>query len=207
MKVLIAMEKTNFTIVKETLRSQLIVPDNNNLDHIYFVAPDYDLDLELNYDVNSNSKLKIKVIILGNNDLKVNCLLNASLKSHYNHIEFEILAYANDKANINIISNVDVALQTIDNKSKQTLTGILLSEQAKILGEPNLKINSLNVNAKHSLRIGALDKDEIFYLLTKGIPLEQAKQVLINAIVNKLISNLSDEDQEWCFKKIKEKIK
>lgn len=201
------MEKTNFTIVKESLKSHLNIPSNNYLDHIYFVIPDHDLDLDLNYDVFKDSKLNIKVIILGNNDLKINCFLNANLKSHYNHIEFEILAYANDNANIKIISNVDVELKTIDNKSKQTLIGVLLSDQAKILGEPNLKINSLNVNAKHSLRIGTLDKDEIFYLLTKGLPLEQAKQILINAIVTKLISNLSNEEQTWCFQKIKERIR
>lgn len=101
----------------------------------------------------------------------------------------------------------DTQVKAIDNKSKQTLIGVLLSDQAKILGEPNLKINSLNVNAKHSLRIGTLDKDEIFYLLTKGLPLEEAKQILINAIVTKLISNLSNEEQTWCFQKIKERIR
>lgn len=201
------MEKTNFTIVQETLKSQLTIPNNSHLEHVYFVTPNQDLDLEINYDVDTNSKLNIKVIILGSKELKINCFLNANLKNHYNQIEFEILAYANDKSDIKIISNVDVELKTIDNKSKQTLVGILLSEQAKILGEPNLKINSLNVNAKHSLRIGALDKDEIFYLLTKGIPLDQAKQILTNAIVTKLISNLSESDQIWCFEKIKEKIK
>lgn len=201
------MERTNFTVVKETLKSQLNIPISSNLDHIYFVIPEQDLDLELNYDVISDSKLNIKIIILGTNDLKINCLLNANLKSHYNQIEFEILAYANDKSNIKIISNVDVELKTIDNKSKQTLIGVLLSEQAKILGEPNLKVNSLNVNAKHSLKIGALDKSEIFYLLTKGIHLEEAKQILINAIVTKLISNLSEDQQSWCFQTIKERIK
>lgn len=201
------MEKTNFTIVQETLKTQLTIPNNSHLEHVYFVTPNQDLDLEINYDVDTNSKLNIKVIILGNKELKINCFLNANLKNHYNQIEFEILAYANDKSDIKIISNVDVELKTIDNKSKQTLVGILLSEQAKILGEPNLKINSLNVNAKHSLRIGALDKDEIFYLLTKGIPLDQVKQILINAIVTKLINNLSESDQIWCFEKIKEKIK
>lgn len=201
------MEKTSFTIVKESLKSQLNLPNSSYLDHIYFVIPDHDLDLEVDYNVSSGSKLNIKVIILGNNDSKINCFLNASLKSHYNHIEFEILAYANNNANIKIISNIDVGLKTIDNKTKQTLIGVLLSEHAKILGEPNLKINSLNVNAKHSLKIGTLDKDEIFYLLTKGIPLEEAKQLLINAIVMKWINNLSQDEQTWCFQKIKEKIK
>lgn len=201
------MEKTNFVIVNESLKSQLDVPNNSYLDYVYFVAPNQDLDLELNYNVVNNSKLNIRIIVLGNKDLKINCFLNANLNSNYNHIEFEILAYAIDKTNIKIVSDANVALKTINNKIKQTLTGILLSDQAKILGEPNLKINSLDVNAKHSLKIGTLDKNEIFYLLTKGFSMQQTKQILINAIINKLISNLSSNEQLWCFEKIKEKIK
>lgn len=201
------MVETNFSIISNSLDLEVNVPINNQLEYVYFVDPEQNLDLRLNYNVISNTNLKVKVIILGNKELKINCWLDANLKSHYNNVEFEILAYANDLANIKIISNVGIELKTIDNKSKQSLIGILLSNQAKILGEPNLKINSLNVNAKHSLKIGTLDKDEIFYLLTKGISLEESKQILINAIVTKLISNLTEEEQAMCFKKIKERIK
>lgn len=66
------MEKTNFTIVQETLKSQLTIPNNSHLEHVYFVTPNQDLDLEINYDVDTNSKLNIKVIILGNKELKIN---------------------------------------------------------------------------------------------------------------------------------------
>lgn len=50
--------------------------------------------------------------------------------------------------------------------------------------EPNMYIDEFDVDARHAATIGKFSKDEIFYLMTKGISYKECEELLIEGFLN-----------------------
>ena len=84
----------------------------------------------------------------------------------------------------------DGAQKTDSNQSNKNL---LLSKEAKVHSNPQLEIYADDVQCGHGSTTGALDKDSIFYLQTRGIRKEQATQILIKAFAHEVIKQFSND--------------
>lgn len=60
---------------------------------------------------------------------------------------------------------------------------IIMSKNNSII-KPNLFIDEFDVDARHAASIGKFNKDDIFYLMSKGISKEQSINLLINGFLN-----------------------
>lgn len=65
----------------------------------------------------------------------------------------------------------------------QRIRTLMLSEHARVEGKPNLKIFNHDVKASHGATVGTLDKEQLHYLLTRGISEEIAKNLLISGFL------------------------
>ena len=65
--------------------------------------------------------------------------------------------------------------------AKQTNRNLLLSEDATIHTKPELQIHANDVRCTHGATIGQLDQEAIFYLQSRGIAKEQARDLLMHA--------------------------
>ena len=70
---------------------------------------------------------------------------------------------------------------------------LLLSEKSEIQSNPQLEINCEDVKCAHGSTSGNLDKDALFYLRSRGLNKEQAKSVLIQGFISKLITSFNSE--------------
>lgn len=86
--------------------------------------------------------------------------------------------------------------------SKQTNQNLLLSDEALVNTNPQLEIYADDVKCTHGATIGQLDKDAIFYLRSRGISLENARQLLTFAFANDLTSQIKIEAIKSNVKKI-----
>lgn len=64
---------------------------------------------------------------------------------------------------------------------EQDLKNILLSPDAKIFSKPELEVYADEVVAAHGSTIGALDETALFYLQSRGIGIEQAREIMIES--------------------------
>ena len=85
----------------------------------------------------------------------------------------------------------DGAQKTDSNQSNKNL---LLSKEATAYSNPQLEIYADDVQCGHGSTTGALDKDSIFYLQTRGIRKEQATQILIKAFAHEVIKQFSNNN-------------
>ncbi len=60
---------------------------------------------------------------------------------------------------------------------------LLVGEGAVVVAEPQLEIETDEVKASHAAAIGRVDEEQIFYLMTKGLSREEAKQEIIEAFL------------------------
>lgn len=85
----------------------------------------------------------------------------------------------------------DGAQKTDSNQSNKNL---LLSKEATAYSNPQLEIYADDVQCGHGSTTGALDRDSIFYLQTRGIRKEQATQILIKAFAHEVIKQFSNDN-------------
>lgn len=67
---------------------------------------------------------------------------------------------------------------------------LLLSEQGLIDSNPEFKINANDVQCRHGATIGQLSSDALFYLRSRGIGAEEAKQLLVYAFASEMVDRL-----------------
>lgn len=76
---------------------------------------------------------------------------------------------------------------------------ILLSEDASIDTKPQLEIYADDVKCSHGATVGHLDETALFYILSRGIPEEKAKSMLISAFAEDVVSKVK-------IKELKDKL-
>lgn len=69
---------------------------------------------------------------------------------------------------------------------------LLLSEQAEIDCKPELEIHADEVRASHGATVGQLDERALFYLRSRGIGVQEARELLIGAFIRELFDDLPD---------------
>ena len=75
-------------------------------------------------------------------------------------------------------------------ESSLSSSSLLLSKRAQIDAEPQLKIFTDDVTCSHGSTVGQLDEEALFYLCTRGLGAEQARQLLTRAFVDEVCRKL-----------------
>lgn len=85
----------------------------------------------------------------------------------------------------------------------QLNNNLLLSEGAQSNSKPNLEIFADDVQASHGATFGSIDEENLFYLRTRGISKEVAKNLLVQGFCLEVINKLKIPS---LFKQAKEKL-
>lgn len=72
----------------------------------------------------------------------------------------------------------------------QLNNNLLLSERANAESKPNLEIFADDVKASHGATVGQLDKEQIFYMKTRGFSDASAKNLLIHGFCQEVIDKI-----------------
>lgn len=76
---------------------------------------------------------------------------------------------------------------------------LLLSERAQIDAKPELEIYADDVKCSHGATAGELDDDQLFYLRARGIPLDQARGLLVAAFLSDVLDDIPEEGVRDAF--------
>jgi Fe-S cluster assembly protein SufD len=73
---------------------------------------------------------------------------------------------------------------------------MLLSQKAKGDAIPSLIVETDSVSASHGGTVGELDEDQIFYMMSRGIPRSEAVRVLVEGYFEEVVMRLRDPGLE-----------
>ena len=77
--------------------------------------------------------------------------------------------------------------------AKQTNKTLLLSDEATMNTKPQLEIFADDVKCTHGATIGQLDDEQLFYLRSRGIDLDAARDILTSAFARDVIDRITIE--------------
>ena len=173
--------------VKISSKSNHDMKINLNNDSLVKLESIYLLDKNINIDINifNSVTLYYNVLIINNGKNKFNVSLNMLGNNSDVKIRLRTIN-RNDESNIDIICNGLVESKTKDNKLLEDLKGLIINEGV-IKISPNIKVLTNEVEANHLVTIGSFNKDEMFYLKSKGLSDKSAKKLLTESFATSII--------------------
>ncbi|HYW13330.1 MAG TPA: Fe-S cluster assembly protein SufD [Longimicrobium sp.] len=76
----------------------------------------------------------------------------------------------------------------------QTNRNLILSDGARADSLPNLEIQADDVRCSHAATVGQLDEEEVFYLLSRGIPKSEAVRLVVFGFFGEVLEQLPQEE-------------
>lgn len=143
-----------------------------------------------------NSSNNLNMIYIGKNtdiiDINYN-LINVGKKSN-NNILVEGLLKDNSRKHFKGI--IDFKKGSVESVGLEIENTIILSDDAISRSLPKMLCDEENVEGTHSASSGMIDRDKIYYLMTRGIDEKEAKKMLILSNFKKIIDELPIDIQE-----------
>jgi len=138
---------------------------------------------KINKKIETNATIHYYVIADNKN-------INGSIiieQSNNTTINIEIYCFAKNKSEIKI-NLINKTSKTAKNLSiNQKIIGIVSDESSKIEVTPIMNINNNSVNAQHSIELGHLDYEKIFYLNLRGFNNDESNKMLLDSIFGNII--------------------
>jgi Fe-S cluster assembly protein SufD len=94
---------------------------------------------------------------------------------------------------------IEVARAAQKTDGYQMNQALLLSDTAEIDSKPQLEIYADDVKCSHGATVGALDADQLFYLISRGIPRPQAQAMLVRAFLAEALELVRHEGARALF--------
>ena len=92
--------------------------------------------------------------------------------------------------NTNGIVSRGATRSNLNQKSK----GILLDQDATISANPWLQIDDYDCLASHGAGIGAIDEEELFYLMSRGLTDLESSRLIINGFINPVYEEINNQE-------------
>ena len=89
---------------------------------------------------------------------------------------------------------IEVARPAQKTDGYQMSQALLLSPDAEIDCKPELQIYADDVKCSHGATVGELDDEQMFYLRSRGVPLAEARAILIRAFLAEALDQVVHED-------------
>lgn len=91
------------------------------------------------------------------------------------------------------VGNIAIAHDAQGTQAALRDDALLLSKHAHIESVPALEIAANDVKAYHGATVGAIDEDELFYMTSRGIPREQAEEMIALGFFEPVIEHFPTE--------------
>jgi Fe-S cluster assembly protein SufD len=106
---------------------------------------------------------------------------------------------ADDHAACSVAARVEVARHAQKSDGEQSLKGLLLARSATINAKPELEIFADDVKCAHGATVGALDRNALFYLESRGVSPDDATALLTRAFVADALDRIGEKDVREAF--------
>ena len=160
---------------------------------------DYDfgrLEISIN-QVEGNAKTNIKGIQITKNNEQISTYANIAFNGPNGFLDQLNKSLANDKSHSVFEGLIIVPQIAQKTDASQLSRNLLLSNYAKIDTKPQLEIVADDVKCMHGATISQLNEDEVFYMRSRGLTLEEASKLQLRSYYQEVISFLPISKERW----------
>ena len=153
------------------------------------------------------AKVQILGIVLGFGQQRIELETLQDHRKGNSISDLLIKAVLFDKAKMNYRGLIKIEKNAQKSNAYQKNQTILMSKNAWADTRPYLEILANDVRCTHGSTLGQLDKEQLYYLETRGIGKNEATKLLINGFLKDVLERISDDNiTRELEKKISDKV-
>ena len=157
--------------------------------------------------IGKSAKNDLKTIYLGSENQIKDINYIAELRGKKTNIDIDVQGALKENAKKNFKGTIDFKKGCKKAKGNENEFCMLLSEKAKSLALPMLLCTEDDVEGNHSTASGKVDKEQLFYIMTRGLSYKEAVKLIVRANFNKTIERILDEEvKQNIIKEIDERL-
>lgn len=127
------------------------------------------------------------------------CLKGSSQAHIFTHFEHaaerttshqHMKSMLSDKARFSFDGKIYVTPQGLYSQAYQLNNNFLLSDKAAAFSKPNLEIFADDVKASHGCTTASISEEELFYLTSRGLGQQEAKELLKKAFIEEILQHI-----------------
>lgn len=210
----------NLTGFKDKNSVNFIIKDYANCD-VRFIFENKKKDLNLQGDLSFSSSFNVYFADYIIDDLTFKSVINLNEENSKANVYFTSLGKLNNLKKIdvsfnhkvgNTSSNFDgyavsmqdsfikingvthIAKDANKCEAHQKVKCLLFDESSRAIANPVLKIDCDDIIASHACAIGSLNNEHIYYLLSRGLSLEEARRLIITGYLLPIKEHFNEED-------------
>ncbi len=152
---------------------------------------------QLNFSQNlflqgKNANLEMKSVIINSSSQTHDYLFNITHQAEQTVSRMTNFGICNRLSKLNIATDGIIQKGAKGTDLKQKNKGLILDEKSSIAASPWLEINEHDCLASHGASIGAIDDDELYYLMSRGLTREQSEKLIVGGFMNPLLSEVPE---------------
>jgi Fe-S cluster assembly protein SufD len=209
---------------KYNIVSELFVADNSKLEHYKIINQDISNSVIYHFFGNCKKNSKVKTVNFSFSNTPVRNEINLYLEGTNCDTTVASMGFGKKESSIcdntvfishqeeccksrQIIKNalksgakaifqgkIFVASKAQKTDGYQMSNGLILSDDCEFLVKPELEIYADDVVCSHGSISGTLNEDHLFYLRSRGIPLNEAQKKLIQAFYSEILDEVSEDN-------------
>lgn len=157
--------------------------------------------------IGKSAKNDLKTIYLGSENQIKDINYIAELRGQKSFVDIDIQGALKENAKKNFKGTINFKKGCKQAKGNENEFCMLLSEKAKSLALPMLLCTEDDVEGNHSTASGKVDKEQLFYIMTRGLSYKEAVKLIVRANFNKTIERILDEEvKQNIIKEIDERL-
>lgn len=173
----------------------LTVQAGEKLELEYVVLPGESKDIDVFVDLaGPGAELNLKALYICNSEEKVNFRVLVHHRAPGCRSTQLVKGIAGGSSQVSFNGTIVVAPDAQKTEAFQENHNILLTEQARVETRPQLEIYADDVKCSHGATIGRLNEDELFYMRSRGIPLNEAQALQILSFLSPVIPEGRQEE-------------
>lgn len=195
------MQKNKLLIVQKRFNKNINYFKSENLTIVDFSSQDF--YLKVNVKNNINNIINVIAIIQSHNK---NHHIEYSIINKQNKININVFFIVLNDAKINSTLLIKNTKASKNNEVDMKAHGLILDSKSKIDIKPIFNFLSNQINAKHSVKIGTININELDYLKSRGIKQTKAEFVLSQSKINSILKYIDQKQRNKIMMRINEII-
>lgn len=183
-----------YLIGKDAVPGRINLGKGELLDMVLVALPGVSADINLEVDLDwEDAELNLYGLYLCPNEERLN--INVKVAHNVGRCTSRQLfkGIVGGRSRTGFYGLIYVAKDAQQTKAYQENHNLQLSEEAKVETRPQLEIYADDVECSHGATVGKLDEQEQFYMRSRGIPEDKARELQMISFISSVAAQVEDE--------------
>ncbi|MBI3420767.1 MAG: SufD family Fe-S cluster assembly protein [Candidatus Sungbacteria bacterium] len=202
------MEIRHSKNLENDFRQEICLPENGRQFAECLIFADqmpktFDLTIRL---LGRASRAELVILYLGGNKDEADMKITLAHEAPETYGRVVIKAALFDESRLTVRGMLEIAPNARGADSYLLAKALLVSPHARAEIYPYLEIATDEVKASHGTSVGRIDEKQLFYLQSRGVEQDKAKELLLAGFFRDLAKDFSRKDQEKFFQYAAEQL-